>query len=360
MPTSRCGLLAGGNFIVDYVKIVDHFPEENMLAHIISESMGNGGGPYNVLKDLAAMKADFPLAAVGMVGNDLNGTWIDSDCRTNGIDTTQLHRTSLAPTSYTDAMTVRSTGRRTFFHQAGANALLDGEHFDFTKTRARLFHLGYLMLLEQLDQIDENGRTRAADVLERAKAAGLETSVDIVSTENSQFSQIARSALPYTDHLIINEVEAGKIVGLILDTGDLAGISEAAEEILALGVGRAVVIHFEEGAVAAEKGKGGITRGSLQLPDGYSKGATGAGDAFAAGYLYGVHEGWSLENRIDLAICTAAACLTHPTPSAGLSPMADCLAIAQTFPHRSLSIVPCRFPRKFSKPSASLAALPKS
>lgn len=345
---------------MDYVKIVDHFPEENMLAYIISESMGNGGGPYNVLKDLAAMKADFPLAAVGMVGNDLNGTWIEADCRSNGIDTSQLHRSPLAPTSYTDAMTVRSTGRRTFFHQAGANTLLDGDHFDFTKTKARLFPLGYLMLLERLDQIDENGRTRASHVLERAKAAGLETSVDIVSTENPQFSQIARSALPYTDHLIINEVEAGKIVGCALDTDDLAGISEAAEEILALGVGRSVVIHFEEGAVAAEKNAAVIVRGSLELPDGYSKGATGAGDAFAAGYLYGVHECWSLEKRIDLAICTAAACLTHPTPSAGLSPMADCLAIAHSYPHRSLSELPCHCPKKSSKPSASLVAMAKS
>ncbi len=327
---------------MDYVKIVDRYPEENMLAHIISETMGNGGGPYNVLKDLAAMKAEFPLAAVGMVGNDLNGTWIEADCRTHGIDSSQLHRTPLAPTSYTDAMTGRRTGRRTFFHQAGANTLLDGEHFDFTKTSARIFHLGYLMLLERLDQMDENGRTRAADVLERAKAAGLVTSVDIVSTENPQFSQIARSALPYTDHLIINEVEAGKIVGLVLDTADLTGISQAAEEILALGVGRAVVIHFEEGAVAVEKDAAVIVCGSLELPDGFSKGATGAGDAFAAGYLYGVHEGWSLEKRIDLAICTAAACLTDPTPSAGLIPVADCLALAKTFPHRSLSILPCR------------------
>ena len=345
---------------MDYVKIVDHYPQENMLALISSESMGNGGGPYNVLKDLAAMKADFPLAAVGMVGNDLNGAWIEADCRTNGIDTAQLHRTPLAPTSYTDAMTVRSTGRRTFFHQAGANALLGGEDFDFTRSNARLFHLAYLMLLERLDKIDENGRSPAADVLERAKAAGLETSVDIVSTENPQFSQIARSALPYTDHLIINEVEAGKIVGCMLDANDLTGICEAAEEILALGVGRAVVIHFEEGAVAAERNAAVITRGSLELPDGYSKGATGAGDAFAAGYLFGVHEGWWLEKRIDLAICAAAACLTHPTPSAGLRPVADCLAVAQSFPHRLVANHSCHFPRKSSKLSASLVETPKS
>ncbi|MDA0811743.1 MAG: hypothetical protein O3C21_05050, partial [Verrucomicrobia bacterium] len=52
-PPERNGILAGGNFIVDHVKVVDHYPEQEMLASILSESMSNGGGPYNVLKDLS-------------------------------------------------------------------------------------------------------------------------------------------------------------------------------------------------------------------------------------------------------------------------------------------------------------------
>jgi sugar/nucleoside kinase (ribokinase family) len=335
MADARSGLLAGGNFIVDYVKIVNHLPAENMLALISSESMANGGGPYNVLKDLAAMRAGFPLAAAGMVGDDANGAWIEHDCRSHGIDTAQLRKTELAPTSYTDAMTVRSTGRRTFFHQAGANALLDAGHFDFSETTARLFHLGYLMLLEKLDEI-EDGRTRATEVLERAKAAGLETSVDIVSTEHPRFREIACSALPFTDHLIINEVEAGKIVGRLLHTEDIGGLRAAAAEILEMGVNRAVVIHFEEGSVAAERGAPVTVRGSLELPEGYSRGATGAGDAFAAGYIYGVHEGWPVAQRLDLAVCAAAACLTDPTPSGGLAPVEDCLALGKKYAHRFL------------------------
>jgi sugar/nucleoside kinase (ribokinase family) len=336
MADARSGLLAGGNFIVDYVKIVNHLPAENMLALISSESMANGGGPYNVLKDLAAMRAGFPLAAAGMVGDDANGAWIEQDCQSHGIDTAQLRRTPLAPTSYTDAMTVRSTGRRTFFHQAGANALLDAEHFDFTGTKARLFHMGYLMLLEKLDELVD-GRTRATEVLERAQAAGLETSVDIVSTEHPRFREIACSALPFTDHLIINEVEAGKIVGKVLHTSDIGGLRAAAAEILEMGVNKAVVIHFEEGAVAAERGAPVTVRGSLELPPGYSRGATGAGDAFAAGYIYGVHEGWAVAQRLDLAVCAAAACLTDPTPSGGLVPVEDCLALGSKYAHRALS-----------------------
>jgi sugar/nucleoside kinase (ribokinase family) len=331
---SRSGILAGGNFIVDYVKMIDHYPAENMLASISGESHSNGGGPYNILKDLAAMKAGIPLAAAGMVGDDPNGRWILSDCQSHGIDTALLRTSKHAPTSYTDAMTVASTGRRTFFHQRGANALLDVDHFDFSSTKARIFHLAYLMLLDSLDQFDPSGRTRASIVVAKAREAGLETSVDIVSTENPRFREIALSTMPYADHLVINEIESGKILGRKLAVDNIPAMKAAAEELLTFGVGKTVVIHFESGAVAAQKNSATIVQGSLQLPQGFSQGATGAGDAFAAGYLLGTHEGWPLVKRLELGVCAAAACLTHPSASSGLRPVADCLALEQKYPAR--------------------------
>ncbi len=337
MHSPRSGILAGGNFIVDYVKTVTHYPEENMLTIIRAESMANGGGPYNVLKDLSALECGFPLEAAGLVGADVNGSWILEDCRSHRIDTTQLHRTELAPTSYTDAMTVESTGRRTFFHQPGANALLDKHHFDFSTTRTRIFHFGYLMLLPTLDSISVvDERTGASHVLEAARAAGLETSMDLVSIEHPDYSKIVRGTLPFVDHLIINEIEAGKIVGRPLDPEDVAGVLEATAEILSFGVGKSVVLHFEAGATAIERGQDAIACPSLALPAGFSKGSTGAGDAFAAGYLYALHEGWTLEARLDLAVCTAAACLTHPTPSAGVRPVQECLLLGKRFERRQM------------------------
>ncbi len=334
MNTHRSGLLAAGNFIVDHVKIVDHYPAEDMLALIRSETIANGGGPYNVLKNLAAMGAAYPTVAAGLVGTDAHGSWILADCEAHGIQTHQLQRTDQAPTSYTDAMTAEKTGRRTFFHQPGANALLGPDHFDFTGSTARIFHLGYLMLLDGLDAFDGD-RTGASRVLQRAREAGLETSVDIVSAEHPNFSRIARSAIPFTEHLIINEVEAGKIVGRRLDSSKPAEASAAAAELLECGVGKAVVIHFEEGVVVAERGGASHFAASLLLPPGFIKGATGAGDAFAAGYLHALHENMPMSDRIEMATCAAAACLTHPSPSGGLRPVADCLALGKSYPRRS-------------------------
>ncbi len=331
MPkTSRQGVLAAGNFIVDYVKIIDGYPAQDKLARIISESRSNGGGPYNVLKNLTAMKVEFPLAACGLVGDDTNGQWIKRDCQNHRIDVTQLHLSKEHPTSYTDAMTVESTGRRTFFHCRGANAHFDFKHCSFGKTQARIFHLGYLLLLDRMDTF-EGGQTIAAKLLFNARSAGLETSVDMCSATHLQFREIALSALPLTDHLVINEIEAGLTLGEIIDAKNAGWLLRSAEQLLSLGVKKTVTIHTEYGAVCATAEGLRLKQASLKLPAGYSKGATGAGDAFAAGMLYGLHESLEIQERLKLAVCCAAACLADPTPSKGLRPVKDCLALAEKF-----------------------------
>lgn len=331
----RAGLLGGGNFIVDTVVRIDRFPREDMLANILDESRSNGGGPYNVLRNLAALGADFPLGAIGMVGDDENGAWIKNDLRAHGIAADQLHTTATAATSHTQVMTVQSSGRRTFFHHRGANGLLSPRHFDFNRPpRARLFHLGYLMLLDTLDAVDTTGRTGASRVLEAAYDAGLCTSVDLVSVEHPDFGARVRPSLPWVDHLIINEVEAGRLLQRDLPAGTLSDLAAAAAAILDLGVRQAVVIHTVAGGVFTSRHDGTHALGSLQLPEEWCVGTNGAGDAFAAGYLYGLHEGWSVDSRLQLAVCAAAASLADPSPSGGLGSVDESLALGRRFAPR--------------------------
>jgi len=334
----RAGLLAAGNFIVDYVKIIDYYPGEEMLANIFRESSANGGGPYNILKDLAKMQAGFPLEAAGLIGNDSTGRWILEDCAAHGIDPGRLRQTGEVSTSYTDAFTVESTGRRTFFHQQGANAILSPSHFDFTGVTARLFYLGYFMLLRTLDAIGPDGRSGASHVLEQASAAGLVTVADMVSVEHADFARSAFSALPWVDHFILNEIEAGKLAGASLRTADgpdWVAIESAARELLNKGVRRSVTIHFVEGAVCAGKSGATYRQGSVQLPAGFVRGATGAGDAFAAGLLMGIHDDLPWPQCLRLAVCAAAMCLSHPATSEGMKPVAECIALGETYGFRT-------------------------
>src|SRR5260370_21278932 len=96
---ARSGLLAGGNWIIDQVKIVDVFPQREQLANIHRQFQGTGGAPYNVLLGLAKLGAPFALSAAGLVGNDPLGRDILADCRRHKIDTRYLTVAPDAPTS---------------------------------------------------------------------------------------------------------------------------------------------------------------------------------------------------------------------------------------------------------------------
>ena len=325
----RHGILAGGNWIVDHLKLIDTWPAQDALASILSEGTGNGGSPYNLLKDLAILGATFPLEAAGLVGDDADGRAILADCAAHRIKTAQLKPRPGAATSYTDVMTVRGTGRRTFFHQRGANALLDVSDFDFTTTRAKHFHLGYLLLLDRLDEL-VGARPRSAEVLARARAAGLTTSVDCVSEASDRFQQHILPVLPEVDVLLANDFEAEKITGLTINHGgtvDRAAVEAAARRLIAQGVRQWAVIHFPEAVCACAATGECVWQPSVALPSDQIAGAAGAGDALAAGVLLGWHDGRPMQECLRFGVCAAAASLSHPSCSDGLRPLTTCLEL---------------------------------
>ena len=336
--TPRTGILAGGNWIIDHVKIIDTWPGQDSLANILSGSDGTGGSPYNILVDLAKIGASVPLAGVGLVGEDADGNFIMADCHRFGIDAGAMQQTKAAPTSYTDVMTVQATGRRTFFHARGANALLDSAHFDFTQTHARIFHLGYLLLLDRLDGASATHGTVAAEVLARAQAAGLKTSIDVVSEDSDRFAKIVLPALRHVDVCVMNEFEAGRSTGRRIRTGetlDRAELRAAMQALLEAGVRERVVVHFPEGGCALGRDGAWDEHGSVRLPADYIVGAAGAGDAFTAGALLGWHEGLPVAEWLRYGVCMAAANLSDETCTGGMKPLAECLALGERYGFRS-------------------------
>jgi sugar/nucleoside kinase (ribokinase family) len=324
-------VLAGGNWIIDYVKIIDAWPAQDALATIISQSNGNGGGPYNVLKNLAKMQCGFPLSGVGLLGNDADAQSILSDCDSHGIERNGLQQTNAAPTSFTDVMTVSATGRRTFFHQHGANALLNQGHFKLAVSGARIFYLGYLGLLKTLDKTDEEGRTGAARLLEQASQLGFLTFADLVSSEIGDFPGVINPSLPHLDFLLLNEYELARLTATqpVGSYGDHSEWEAGAREILGRGVRQGVVVHFPQGSFCVTR-EGPITRqNAVRLPAEKVRGTAGAGDAFGAGFLYGLHAGWPMKQCLELAVCVAAASLRDATCSAAVEPVENCLQLGR-------------------------------
>ena len=273
-PIERSGMLAGGNWITSLVKIIDVYPKHEQLANIFDQSQGTGGSPYNVLLDLAKMGAPFPLEGAGLVGQDALGEYIIEDCKQNNIDSKFISVSPGTSTSYTDVMTEREGGRRTFFHNRGANATWDGSDVDFSQSSSKIFHLGYLLLLDAIDESHPEYGTQGAALLAKAREAGFKTSIDVVSEDSDRFSRIIGPALNQVDYCILNEVEGSKVTGVkVREDGKLLdqGIEETADRLFELGVGDLVAIHFPEGSYAQSKTGEKVWHGSLALPKGYIK-----------------------------------------------------------------------------------------
>ena len=304
---------------------------------MLSKKTNNGGAPYNVLKDLALLGAPFPLTGAGLIGDDESGRFVLEDIHKYPVDISRLHVTPHADTGSTDVMTVASTGRRTFFHNRGANALFGPDNVDLD-VPAKIFHMGYLLLLDKMDQMDGHGRTSASHLFEAARAQGFKTSVDVVSEASDRFATIVPPTLPFIDYLFVNEFEASRISGIeIMENGQFSmnKAERAIGRLFEFGVRSWVMLHFKGGAVAGNSSGQYNFYPALDIPDTYLRGTAGAGDAFAAGMLYGLHEDWPIRACLQLATCTAAASLADETCSAGISTVAEVLQLEKKFGFQS-------------------------
>ncbi len=147
----RRGVVCAGALTVDRMKRIAAWPAEEGLAQILDEEAQGGASSFNMAVDLVKLGVDFPVAVAGLVGEDADGDFIVGALASHGIDVSAIARTRAAPTSYTEVMTAADSGRRTFFHRPGTNAVMGPEHLDVTATDARWLHLGMPGIHERLD-----------------------------------------------------------------------------------------------------------------------------------------------------------------------------------------------------------------
>lgn len=313
------GIIGAGNWIIDKVKTIDRWPNEGELCNVLSVQIAGGGGPCNVLFDLAAMKSDIPLYAAGMLGSDDDGAWLKREIESRGIDSRYMKSAPGIPTGSTDVMS--GNGRRTFFYCGVANNSLGVEELADIDVPAKLFYLGYLLLLDKLDAPDPEYGTAAARLLDIMRKKGYRTAVDMVSEAGEKFNRIIPPAMKYTDILVINEIEAGNTLGQAIRMPDNSLrcelLSKAADKFFDLGVKDLVVIHFPEGAYAAERGGKRCYQPSCAVKRSEIVGTNGAGDAFFAGLLYAIHEEMPLEDALKFGSASARFNLKAATASGG-------------------------------------------
>lgn len=324
MTAGPGGVICAGNWIVDIIHTIDAWPEKSTLATIRGEAVALGGGAANVALDLRAMAPGLPVHPVGLIGADAHGSLLRESCAAAGLPIGFLTVTDAAPTAHTHVMNVPGDSR-TFFFQPGTNELIAEEHVPvgaLAKTGARLFYLSYINLIGRLDHIGPDGRTGAARLLAQARAAGLMTCADLVSVRSDLFARTLGAALPELDYLFLNEVEAARATGQDdIAAEDSEALARAAETLRRGGAG-AVVVHTPSLALWA--GPEGVEVIPAEpVPAEMIVSPVGAGDAFCAGALYGIHEGWAVRDCLTLGHRAAVACLGGASSTEGLRPLSE-------------------------------------
>lgn len=334
------GIAFAGNIIVDVVKMIDRYPEHGMLSNISSVSLGVGGIVPNTAIDIAKLDPKVPICAIGKVGNDEYGSFVMGQLEKYGIDVSRVKVSDNQPTSFSDVMTVKATGGRTFFHARGANAEFDISDIDLDNLSCDIFHAGYILLLDKFDEADPEYGTVMARLLHNVQAKGIKTSIDVVSDSSQRFKEKVLPALRYCNYAIMNEIEACGVCGLSPRNGDgsvnVENIRKAMGVLLGNGVKDKVIVHCLEGGFCLSSDGSFSMIGSVDVPRSEIVGAVGAGDAFCAGCLYGIYNGYSDTQILDFASCAAVCSLSAADSVSGMKSKEEVEKLGRMYPRMKL------------------------
>lgn len=323
---NKKSIAVAGTVIVDRINEISAYPKSGELTQILGVQKAIGGCVPNVALDLKKICPALPVRVFGRVGEDEDGEFVRNTLTEGGLDVSGLLTDTNVPTSFTEVMSVTG-GQRTFFTYSGASAAFGAEDVDFGDDLPEILHLGYFLLLQKVDDGD------GLQILKNAKAQGIRTSIDMVS-ENSDRYDLVKPCLPYTDYLIINEMEAGMLTGIEPTNTNLPKIAQVLKE---MGVREKVIIHKPDCAVCLSDA--GLTvLPSYALPNGYIKGTTGAGDAFCAGALYGIYENWPDEQILSFASGAAVMALGSADATSGLVPEQKIKEFCSQFSRQNVTV----------------------
>lgn len=248
------------------MQLVDATKSELIQKHgsNLKKQMASGGSAANTIHGLA--KLGIETAFIGTVGEDEIGDFFSNDMVSNNI-TPKLIR-SKSPSGIANAM-ISKDGERTFGTFLGAAIELSADHINNEQfSDFEILHVeGYLVQNHELLEA----------ILKTAKRNGLKISIDLASynvvEDNLDFLKLMVDK--YVDIVFANEEEAKAFTGL--DPMDaLKEISKVAD-IAVVKVGKKGSM-IQQGDTIVQVGVN-----EIEPID-----TTGAGDLYAAGFLYGL------------------------------------------------------------------------
>lgn len=269
---------------------IEKVPEPGELMSTEEIFLFGGGHAHNTSISLARLGAR--AGVIGKVGRDTFGDFLKEDLEKEGVDISKISVSDRFETSKTIIILTPTEDRR-FIYTPGANAdfSIDDIDFDYV-SQAKVLYLGGYGVLSKLN---EDSLVR---LFKFAKEQNLVTVLDVIipHTEINWINK-CKQVLKFTDFFLPNTDEARIITGQI-DPG------KQAEEILKYNSEMTVVITMgKEGLLVRTKDK--VVQASaykIKTID-----PSGGGDAFTAGFIFGVMNDWELEKTVKFASAMGAS-----------------------------------------------------
>ena len=289
------------------VRPVAQLPEPGTLGFVEAIELRGGGCALNTSSALARL--GLASAALGKVGRDTFGDFVLRLLDERAVDADGVLRDPELPTSASVAL-VDPAGKRTFLHVRGANAALAADELGERPIAGRALHVAGALVLDGLDG------EPTAELLAEARSRGIHTSVDPVFDPDGRWERLL-PALPHCDLVTPGLAEAQGI------TGEREA-ARAAARLRELGARTAAVTLGADGCYVSGDGfEGHVPAVPVDPVDG-----TGAGDAFAAGFLYGALAGWPLERCARFANAAGALATTAIGAFEGVGTLEETLTAA--------------------------------
>ena len=288
---------------------IDTLPKRGTLELIDRIALHTGGCGANTTTGLA--KLGVPVNLIGKVGRDGFGDFMVGALSQRGVGTAGVARDATEPTSAT-IVTVHSDAERSFLHVLGANATFTAKDVDWSAIEgAKILHIAGLQLLPAFEGDD------VASVLAEAKRRGITTTLDTVMNPRSRWWDGLVAALPYLDWALPSLVEAERLTGTRDPMEQTRILKEA-------GAKNVVVKLDAEGCYVAPAEGTPFIAPPLTVT---AVDSLGAGDAWVAGFLTGLVEGWSLDKIARFANAVGACCVTAYGSTDGIRSREETLAL---------------------------------
>ncbi len=306
--STAADVLSCGIIVADHVCTpISHLPAAGELVQAERMLLTIGGCAANAAVDL--VKMGVKTRVVGRVGKDIFGRVVADLLRDEGVDVSGLQFSASADTSQTLIVNVAGEDRR-FIHSFGANGEFASRDIPLENvTRCKVLYVGGFLVMPNLTQED------LVPVFAAARKAGAKTVLDVVTPGKGEYLSKLDKILPHTDVFLPNDHEAGLI------TGEKDPVRQA-EAFRKLGVGTVVITMGGEGSVLVHAG--GRLRAAT-YPIEYVDGS-GGGDAFDAGYIYGLLQNMGVEDCLKVASALGASCVRAIGTTPGVFTRAECEA----------------------------------